>query len=75
MVISKLPAEVASGIMHGGVYLSGGVLKMDGLAEYIGAKLKIPVNLPEEPQLAAVIGGGTILSSEQLIEKFATEAE
>lgn len=72
LVISKLPAEVASSIMHGGVYLSGGLLKMDGLADYIGAKLKIPVNVPEEPQLASVIGGGTILASEVLLDKFAT---
>lgn len=72
LVISKLPAEVASSIMHGGVYLSGGLLKMDGLSEYIGKKLNIPVNVPEEPQLAAVIGGGTILASEVLTDKFAT---
>lgn len=72
LVISKLPAEVASSIMHGGVYLSGGLLKMDGLSEYIGAKLKIPVNMTEEPQLASVIGGGTILASEVLLDKFAT---
>ena len=72
LVISKLPAEVASSIMHGGVYLSGGLMKMDGLADYIGAKLKIPVNLTEEPQLAAVIGGGTILASDALLDKLAT---
>ena len=72
LVISKLPAGVASSIMHGGVYLSGGLLKMDGLSEYIGAKLKIPVNMTEEPQLASVIGGGTILASEVLLDKFAT---
>ena len=72
LVISKLPAEVASSIMHGGVYLSGGLMKMDGLADYIGAKLKIPVSLTEEPQLAAVIGGGTILASDALLDKLAT---
>lgn len=72
LVISKLPAEVASSVMHGGVYLSGGLVKMDGLAEYIEAKLKIPVNVPEEPQLAAVIGGGTILANDYIIDMFAT---
>lgn len=72
LVLSKLPAEVASGVMHGGIYLSGGVMKMDGLAEYIKDRLNIPVNLPEEPQLAAVIGGGTILSSDVLLDRLAT---
>lgn len=72
-VISKLPAEVASGIMRGGVYLSGGLIKTDGLAEYIQSKLNIPVNLPEEPQLAAVIGAGAILSNDSLFDKLATD--
>lgn len=72
LVMSKLPAEVSSGIVRGGVYLSGGLLKMDGLAEYLREKLKIPVSMPEEPQLAAVIGGGTILSSDALLERLAT---
>ncbi|MDE6667733.1 MAG: rod shape-determining protein [Clostridia bacterium] len=71
LVLSKLPAEVASGVMHGGVYLSGGAMKMDGLAEYIEAKLNIPVNTPEEPQLASVIGGGTILSNDNLLDRLA----
>lgn len=72
LVLNKLPAEVASGIMHGGIYLSGGLLKLDGLAEYIGKKLGIPVNVPEEPQLASVIGGGTIIASDELLDRFAT---
>ena len=73
LVMSKLDAEVASGIMHGGIYLSGGLMNMDGLAEYIGSKLHIPVNLPDEPQLAAVIGAGTILSNDYLFTRFATD--
>lgn len=72
-VLAKLPAEVSSGIMHGGIYLSGGLIKMDGLAEYIEAKLGIPVNVSEEPQLAAVIGAGTILSNNYLFERLTTE--
>ena len=73
LVMSKLDAEVASGIMHGGIYLSGGLMKMDGLAEYIWHKLNIPVNVPDEPQLAAVIGAGTILSNDYLFNKLATD--
>lgn len=71
LVLSKLPAEVSSAVMHGGIYLSGGLMKMDGLAEYIEKKLKIPVNMPEEPQLASVIGGGTILSNDGLLDTLA----
>lgn len=73
LVMAKLDAEVASGIVHGGIYLSGGLMKMDGLAEYINEKLHISVNLPDEPQLAAVIGAGTILANDYLFARFATE--
>lgn len=62
IVISELPAEVASSVMHGGVYLSGGLMKLDGIAEYISKALNVPVNEWEEPSLASVIGGGTILA-------------
>lgn len=75
LVMAKLPAEVSSGVVRGGVYLSGGLLKMDGLAEYMQEKLKIPVNMPEEPQLAAVIGGGAILSNDDLLDRLATIEE
>ena len=73
LVMSKLDAEVSAGIMHGGIYLSGGLINMDGLAEYIYAKLNIPVNVPDEPQLAAVIGAGTILSNDYLFTSLATD--
>lgn len=72
-LMAKLSAEVSSGIMRGGIFLSGGLIKMDGLAEYLEQKLKIPVNVPEEPQLAAVIGAGTILSNNELFDKLAME--
>jgi rod shape-determining protein MreB len=72
LVLSKLPAEVASAIMHGGIYLSGGLTKMDGFPEYFSKKLSIPVNVSEEPQLASVMGGGMILSSDYLCSKAAT---
>lgn len=71
LVLTKLPAEVASGVMHGGIYLSGGLMKLDGLPEYIEEKMNIPVNMPEEPQLAAVIGGGTILANDSLLDRLA----
>lgn len=71
LVISKLPPDVASAIMRGGIYLTGGLIKLDGLSEYIEEKLGIPVNVPEEPQLAAVIGGGAILASADLCERLA----
>lgn len=73
LVISKLPPDVASAVMRGGIYLTGGLIKLDGLPEYIEKKLNIPVNVPEEPQLSSVIGGGAILSDDELLDRLATE--
>ena len=73
LVIAKLPPEVSSAVMRGGIYLTGGLVKLDGLPEYIEEKLKISVNVTEEPQLAAVIGGGAILADDELLNRLATE--
>ena len=73
LMISQLPAEVASAVMHSGVFLSGGLCKADGIAEYFSSKLRITANTFDEPQLAAVIGAGTIISSESLTGKVATQ--
>ncbi len=72
LVMSRLPAEVASAVMHGGIYLSGGLAKLDGIGGYISAKLGIAVNESEEPALCSVIGGGMILSGDHLRAALAT---
>lgn len=71
-VLSDLPAEVSSAVVNSGIYLSGGLTKMDGFAEYFGSGLEIKVNVCEEPSLASVIGGCTVLSSPYLCAKTAT---
>ncbi|MCD8293771.1 MAG: rod shape-determining protein [Clostridia bacterium] len=72
-MLSSLSPDVSSGIMRSGIYLAGGMMKVDGVPEYIHKRLDIPVNMPEDPQLAAVIGGGTILSDDKLLDRL-TEA-
>lgn len=71
-VVKKLPAEVASAVMRGGVYVSGGLTEIDGFADYFSDKLGIAVNQCEVPRLAAVIGGGMILASDYLCERLTT---
>ena len=75
LVISRLPAEVSSAVMHGGIYLTGGLSGLDGIADYLEEKLGIRINQTEEGQLAAVIGGGAILSEDYLLDCFATVDE
>lgn len=71
-VLTELPAEVSSAVMRGGVYLTGGITKIDGVPEYIGRKLGIRVNTCAEPSLAAVIGGGKLLSDAALCSRLVT---
>lgn len=71
-VLGELPAEVTSSVLNDGIYLSGGLSKMDGFAEYFSKGLEIKVSSAEEPLLASVIGGCTVLSSPYLCAKVAT---
>lgn len=71
-VLSELPAEVSSEVMHGGIYLTGGLTRLDGFAEYFAEHLGISVNQSDEPVFATVLGGCTILSSPQLCSVLAT---
>ena len=72
LVFSQLPAEVASAIMHGGIYLAGGLCKMDGFPQYISSKIGIKANLAEESSLAAVMGAGAIISKDYFCKRLTT---
>lgn len=71
-VLSELPAEVSSAVVHGGIYLSGGTVRMDGFAKYFSEKLGVKANMCEEPSLASVIGGCRILSDSALCAALVT---
>lgn len=74
-VLRRLPAEVAAIVNRNGVYLSGGVMKIPQLAQYIGSKLEMRYHLCEEPQFATVIGGGAILREKDLLKAFSLPTE
>ena len=71
MVLRNLPAEVSATINRGGVYLSGGVMKIQHLPQYLGGKLSMRFRLGEEPQFATVLGGGVLLRDKELLKRFA----
>lgn len=74
-VLRKLPAEVAATVNRNGVFLSGGVMKLPGLAQYIGRSLEMRPYLCEEPQFATVRGGGAIIRDKALLTSFGRENE
>lgn len=50
MVLNKLSAEVSANVNKNGVYLSGGVAKMQGISEYVYKSLGMRVCPCDEPQ-------------------------
>ncbi len=67
LILKKLPAEVSAAMCKNGVYLSGGVCKMTGIADYISEQLQMEVHLAEEPQMAVVLGGGRVIGNPALL--------
>ena len=72
-VLKKLPAEVAAAVNRNGVFLSGGVMKIPYLPQYIGAKLEMRYHVCEEPQFATVLGGGAVVRDKDLLTAFGKE--
>ena len=75
VILRKLPAEVAATVNRNGVYLSGGVMKIPYLPQYIGAKLEMRHHVCEEPQFATVLGGGVLLQDKVLLNRFARKVD
>lgn len=73
-VLWKLPAEVAATVNRSGIFLSGGVMKIPYLPQYIGRALKMNFHVCEEPQFATALGGGMLLRDKELLLKFAKKA-
>ena len=71
MILQELPAEVAATVNRGGIYLSGGVIKLHHLPQYVANKFGMRFRLSEEPQFATVLGGGALLRDKELLKRFA----
>lgn len=67
-VIKACPPEIA-GELFNGIHISGGASKIPGLSETIYERLKLRVNLAPNPELAAIIGGGKLLSDKDLLRE------
>ena len=73
LVLQKLPAEVAAAVNQNGVYLSGGVAKISFVPEYIAKNLDMRVHVCDEPQFAAVTGGGVVARDGKLLQQLSSE--
>ena len=71
LVLNRLPAEVAAEVNQNGIFLSGGVMKIPYIADYIARKMEMRAHICEEPQFAVVRGGGAVVRDKKLLEKVA----
>ncbi len=69
LVLNKLPAEVAANVNQSGVFLSGGLMKIPYVREYISSKLDMRAQVCEEPQFAVVRGGGALVRDKKTLAK------
>ena len=74
-VLWGLPAEVAAAINRNGIYLSGGIMKIAHVPQYISSKLGMRYHICEEPQFAAVLGGGVLLQDKEFLKRFTKELD
>ena len=71
-VLRTLPEEVSGTVNRGGVYLSGGIMKIPYVAQYIAAQMGgMRYRVYEEPQFATVLGGGVLLRDKELLNRYA----
>jgi actin-like ATPase involved in cell morphogenesis len=74
-VLWNLPAEVAAAVNRNGIYFSGGVLKIPGVAQYLAERLGMRYRVYEEPQFATVLGGGMLLREKDLLRRFSKKSD
>ena len=73
LVLKKLPAEVSAAMLKNGLYLSGGVCKIAGLAEYMAGRLQMEAHLSGDPQMAVILGGGRAVGNAALLRRIRLE--
>ena len=55
-LVNLCSPEIASDIAPNGIVLTGGVANLVGLENYITQKVSLPCFIPEEPELATIVG-------------------
>lgn len=62
-LLDKIPPDLLNDALQKGLLLSGSLAKIQGLEDFLSAKLNLPVALLNEPDLLAVMGAATMLKN------------
>lgn len=60
--------EISCDILRSGIYFCGGSSLIAGLGNLLKNKLDLKINIAENPQYCAIVGGGKLLKNRELLE-------
>lgn len=66
LLLERTPPEVLRSIQKNGIYITGGLAALPGLAKYIEGATGYPVHMVKNPDTCAVEGLGRIIRSKEL---------
>lgn len=66
VLLERTPPEVLRTIQNEGIYLTGGLANLNGIAAYMEGVLGVKVNVANEPEYCAVRGLKSIIQSKEL---------
>jgi len=69
-VLEKTPPELAADISDKGIILTGGGSLLYGLDKYLQDRLRVPVNIADDPVSCVVLGTGKALDNLETLEKY-----
>jgi rod shape-determining protein MreB len=73
--IESTPPELLSDLLDRGITLAGGVALLRGVDNYLSQKLKIPVNIAEDPISCVARGAGKVLEDIDLLSRVQLSGE
>lgn len=73
--IHALSPELCADILESGVRLSGGTAQLPGIDDFFSEALRIPVFVAEHPDLTNIIGAGSLLDNEDLLDWLGEERD
>lgn len=68
-VLKAMPLAMIPDVMQQGIYLTGGVSSMPGLADYLAREFNMNVNISVDASRSAITGLGSIINNLDNIEK------
>jgi len=68
-ILNMCPPDVAGEFNRKGIYAVGGASRIAGLDRFLTHQLGISVYVPDDPEYAAILGAGKLLSDKRLLEE------